>query len=636
MKFIKSMVLGVVTSAETVALAAACAFGPQDSGKVVEGRTFSGGVVLTGWKDRGDGVWECPVAHRFVQLFVDGRRAPRAPFPKNGFFHIGRATSVREGTAGRFVERSVFTNDEIRATLGGLSAAEIASVQYQLINKWSCERRNVVGYDVASNAVTAVSRRARPSWYRLESATNRSRVRFENVRTAFTEKGEWYYDAAAGKVLYRPRDGETLGRVRFVAPKDEVVVDIRGTKERPVENLRFRNCVFEASRLSDEDGTDGFPQTYGYQAAQGMAGAVELKYARNVTFENCIFRNTGGYGIRMREGSFSNTVSNCTLEDLGAGGVWAGPAKANPKHSMPTEMRKWCSKLSEERRPEVFDYSEDAVAFITITNSTIRGAGKTNTEGVGVCFTHVSDSRIVHCDIHDLMYTGVSLGWIWGYYGSVAQRNEVAFCHIHDIGKGVMADMGGVYTLGTSHGTRIHDNVIHNVKSSSYGGWATYNDEGSEGISWYNNLCYDCSSDLYHMHYGRHNTVRNSIFIADKNGDVAISIPSKTVSVVFDANIFVSRGEGNALRTDKLEAPLSQGTDNAVFTRNLWYKPDGKLYFGAFNEFWNWQHHGRDFDGAVGDPKFVDLANGDYRLQPDSPALRLGFRPFDYTRAGRK
>lgn len=620
----------------TVLLFASFVFAPEDSGRVVEGRTFSGGVELTDWKVRGDGVWECPVSHRFVQLFVNGRRAARSPFPKKGFFHIGKASSVRDESAGGFIERSVFTNDSIRAALGSLSPEEIASVQYQLFHKWSCERRTLKGYDARANAVTAFSRKARPGWYRLESAANRSRVRFENVRTAFTEKGEWYYDDAASKVLYRPLDGEEPGKVRIVAPKEEIAVAVAGAKGRPVENLRFRNCVFEATKLADEDAADGFAQTYSHQAARGMTGAVELKYARNVTFENCIFRNTGGYGVRMREGSVSNTLVNCTLEDLGAGGVWAGPEKANPAYSMPEETRKWSNKLSEEFRPEVFDFSDDAVAFITVTNSTIRGAGRTNAEGVGVCFTHVSDSRVVHCDIHDLMYTGVSLGWIWGYYGSVAQRNEVAFCRIHDIGKGVMADMGGVYTLGTSHGTRIHDNVIHNVKSSSYGGWATYNDEGSEGVQWYNNLCYDCSSDLYHLHYGRHNTVRNSIFIADKNGNVAVSIPAKTCSAVFDANIFVSRGEGNAIRTDKPAAPLAVGTDNAVFTRNLWHKTDGDLYFGKFNEFWNWQHHGRDFDGAVGDPRFVDLENGDFRLLPDSPALKLGFRPFDYTRAGRK
>jgi len=37
----------------------------------------------------------------------------------------------------------------------------------------------------------------------------------------------------------------------------------------------------------------------------------------------------------------------------------------------------------------------------------------------------------------------------------------------------------------------------------------------------------------------------------------------------------------------------------------------------------------------VADPGFVDPSKDDYRLKPDSPALKLGFKPFDFTRAGR-
>ena len=34
------------------------------------------------------------------------------------------------------------------------------------------------------------------------------------------------------------------------------------------------------------------------------------------------------------------------------------------------------------------------------------------------------------------------------------------------------------------------------------------------------------------------------------------------------------------------------------------------------------------------DPLFVDADNGDYRLKPDSPALKLGFQPIDISRIG--
>jgi hypothetical protein len=36
----------------------------------------------------------------------------------------------------------------------------------------------------------------------------------------------------------------------------------------------------------------------------------------------------------------------------------------------------------------------------------------------------------------------------------------------------------------------------------------------------------------------------------------------------------------------------------------------------------------------IADPMFEDPARRDFRLKPESPALKLGFKPFDYTKAG--
>ena len=41
-----------------------------------------------------------------------------------------------------------------------------------------------------------------------------------------------------------------------------------------------------------------------------------------------------------------------------------------------------------------------------------------------------------------------------------------------------------------------------------------------------------------------------------------------------------------------------------------------------------------DVHSLAVDPLFVDAANGDFRLKPESPALNLGFEPFDWSKVG--
>ena len=47
-----------------------------------------------------------------------------------------------------------------------------------------------------------------------------------------------------------------------------------------------------------------------------------------------------------------------------------------------------------------------------------------------------------------------------------------------------------------------------------------------------------------------------------------------------------------------------------------------------------WRKNGYEKHSVTADPLFVDPANDDYRLRPESPALRLGFQQTDVARIG--
>jgi len=54
----------------------------------------------------------------------------------------------------------------------------------------------------------------------------------------------------------------------------------------------------------------------------------------------------------------------------------------------------------------------------------------------------------------------------------------------------------------------------------------------------------------------------------------------------------------------------------------------------VLDEWQSWQALGMDRHSVIADPLFVDAENGDYRLQPDSPALKLGFKPIPVDKIG--
>ena len=52
------------------------------------------------------------------------------------------------------------------------------------------------------------------------------------------------------------------------------------------------------------------------------------------------------------------------------------------------------------------------------------------------------------------------------------------------------------------------------------------------------------------------------------------------------------------------------------------------------NPWESWQAAGQDKHSLVADPRFVDAEHDDYRLRPDSPAWKLGFKPIPVEKIG--
>jgi hypothetical protein len=68
--------------------------------------------------------------------------------------------------------------------------------------------------------------------------------------------------------------------------------------------------------------------------------------------------------------------------------------------------------------------------------------------------------------------------------------------------------------------------------------------------------------------------------------------------------------------------------------KNCYWNAGAEQIRPAGMTFEQWRQKGHDKNSIIADPLFADADKHDFALAPNSPALKLGFKPFDYSKAG--
>ena len=312
--------------------------------------------------------------------------------------------------------------------------------------------------------------------------------------------GEWFEDVSAGKIYYWPRAGEDMTSAKVFAPMIETLLQIEGAPNKPVSNIQFKGITFahttwlrpsaqghvplqagmfllDAKKLSPH-GTSYHPGLDNLAWIGRPPGAVSVKNANHISFENCTFEHLASAGLDFQSGTHDDLISGCAFTDIGGNGIQLGKfSDANVETHVPYNP-------SDER---------EICSHEIIANNIVTDCGNEDWGCVGIGIGYARNIAITHNEVFNLPYTGISVGWGWTKMTNALRDNFIFSNRVHNVGQR-LGDLGGIYNLSAQPGTVVAENYIADITPSPFvpdpqHWFYIYLDEGSSGITVRDNWC---------------------------------------------------------------------------------------------------------------------------------------------------
>ena len=461
----------------------------------------------------------------FTDLYVNGEVAKATRFPKNGELKLldTEGEHVNDPSQSKYYSATSKWFDVIPSDLEGIDNITDAIINYY--HFWVDEHSPIESYDKQSGRIVMKYRSRFSATCDYDNAFNGAVLYYlTNVPNTFSAPGEWYFDKKTCTLYYIPKDeSETADSIDAFIPTLDKLLSVESN------DVIFRNVEFTctkgdyASRMKYDNEKKRFApcddESFGsdIQSVCWAPGAIRLKKSERVSFDSCVIGCVGIHGIEISQGCKNIRIENSRIENILAGAI---KIEGGGVSSAPEAKTSNC----------------------IIRNNHIRACGKRYSAGCAVLVMNASCNEISENEIHDTEYSGISVGWVWGYADSATYGNIIKRNHIYDIGKGNLSDLGGIYTLGKQSGTVISENRIHGIKCKRYGAWGIYLDEGSSYIKVEKNVVYDAGTECFHLHYGSHNTVKNNIFLATGKYCIKTDKEEPHDELIFERNLLITDG----------------------------------------------------------------------------------------------
>lgn len=527
-------------------------FAPQDGGITFhgeDGAVIDGGIKIGGWREaevNGQRAWTSQLSEvrngcwYFRQLFVNGCRRPRARYPKFGYApgETGNVLRIADKRESRNRKGWIFDSDfTFKPEPGDVENwPSLYDAEIVVFHLWTEDRLPQPRFHPETGWIEC----ARQPVFRLNESFGDTLARYyiDNLYEALSEPGEWYLNRYKGTLTYLPMPNETIENTDVFAPRVRAFVRAAGISYNcekkqgdpfgvtHVRDLRFEDLTFRHADWYQPQAEYLFhdavepperPLATPPQAAIHAPGAVSLVTSQDCAITRCRIEHVGSYGIEIGPGCRGIEVSGNHLEDLGAGGIKVVGG-------------------------ELDEAGWRRTGYTSLCDNVIEQGGRVFYSGVGILLANTFENVVAHNRISDLFYSGMSIGWSWGYRETVSRDNLILCNEIDSIGQGLLSDLGAIYTLGVQPGTVIAGNRICNIAAYDYGSWGLYLDEGSSHMVVEHNLVYNTEGPCLNIHFGRENIIRHNVLLSKGGGIAGVGRADDFRSATFHHNLFIVPG----------------------------------------------------------------------------------------------
>lgn len=439
----------------------------------------------------------------------------------------------------------------------------------------------------------------------------------ENIFEELDAPGEWYYDPQTAMLYYYPMPNENIQEATFEIPWLKHLIELRGTEEEPVRNIRVRGIGLTQTVRTFMESYEPLLRS-DWTIYRG--GAVLFEETENCEIRDCDLYNLGGNGIFLSKRNKGSRIIGSHLFDIGASAIClVGDSRAVRSPSFQYGQFVPLNEIDQAIGPKSDHYPMRCL----ISDNLIHDIGLFEKQSTGIELSMCQYITVSHNSIYNAPRSGINVSeGTWG--GHVIEYNDV-FNTVRETG-----DHGSFNSWGRDrfwHPDRtVMDDIvvsypgliladvtasitIRNNRFRCDHGWDIDLDDGSSNYHIYNNLCLNGGIKLRE---GFYRVVENNILI---NNTLHPHVWFGKSGDIFMRNIVMSPYQPVRIKR--------WGTlvDYNIFTDSLAYQAA--------------RENQTDSHSIVCPIRFQDPTKGDFRVANDDiEVFRMGFQNFDMDQFG--